>query len=286
LGLVWPEDSGFRTLTIEGRLQYITVNPVVAWKPHSTLSLAAGPTINYSKLKIRRGLATATDELRFRGDAFDFGFNAGILWQPHEKWSFGANYRAATAMDYEGTAAYNPPLAPGLPTSAHTSAKFDFPQIISAGVSFRPTPDWNFEINADWSDWETLNTVALRGTAPFGFPVGDLPFQLNWRNSWLYEVGVTRRLGPHWSVSAGYFFSGKTTSEADFNPLVPDTDLHVGSLGVTYRTGRWRYALAGQFITGPYRQINTSIPSPAGQSANGQYSLTVPTISFSVGCHF
>jgi long-chain fatty acid transport protein len=291
LGAQWPENSGFRSLAIEGRLQYITVNPVLALKLHPTLSLAIGPTINYSKLKLRRGLLSTTpggDELRFKGDDFDYGFNAGLLWQPHEKWSFGANYRSDTSLNYKGTASYyNTGL--GIPsTTVDSSARVQYPQIVSAGVSFRPTPKWNIEVNADWTDWETLNTVTLDGTRNFGFfGPSDLQFPLNWHNSWFYEIGATRYFENGYFASAGYFYSSKTTGEKDFNPIVADTDLHVGSVGAGYKGPRWRWALAFQIITGPYRDVKTSQPNPyTGESANGKYRFIVPTITGSLGYHF
>ena len=58
------EDS----LAIESRLQYMTLNPVVAWKIAPPLSVATGPTLNYSKLMFRRGLVTTTDQFKFEGD--------------------------------------------------------------------------------------------------------------------------------------------------------------------------------------------------------------------------
>jgi long-chain fatty acid transport protein len=282
LGVEWPEDSGFRSLAIESRLQYMTVNPVVAWRVHPTLSLAIGPTINYSEIQLKRGLASATDDFKFKGDDYGFGFNAGLLWQPHRQWSFGVNYRSATTLDYEGHTSYNPGVA--LPKT-RTSARVEFPQIVSGGVSFRPTTNWNFEVNVDWTDWDTLDTVVLKGTsAIFGV---DLPLALNWHHSWFYEIGATRYLGNGWFVSAGYFFSSDTASERNFTPAIPDTDLHVGSLGVGRAGERWRWALAAQLITGPAREIENSEPNPfTGETADGSYQLFVPTISFSLGYRF
>src|SRR5687767_538099 len=56
LGIEWPEDTGFRTLAIEGRLTYFTLNPVIAYKILPNLSVAAGPNINYSKFELRQGI--------------------------------------------------------------------------------------------------------------------------------------------------------------------------------------------------------------------------------------
>ncbi len=279
LGLTWPEDSGFRTLAIEAHVDYITANPVVAWKILPTLSVAAGPTFNYSKLKLNRGLFSPipnTDYFSFDGDDFTIGFNAGLLWQPHPQWSVGFNYRSATTVNYQGTSEYT-----GLP-SANTSAQFDFPQIISGGISFRPTTNWNFEVDVDWTDWSSFSTVTFQNTplAP------QLPFVLNWNSSFLVEAGGTYRFASGYFISAGYFFSQNSTSEANFNPIVPDTDLHTASIGGGYRGANWRWALSGQLIGGPWRTVSGSAPSPAGQSADGQYRFFIPTASVSVGYHF
>src|SRR5439155_18064288 len=132
------------------RLQYLTLNPVVAWKPFETLSVAVGPTFNYSQAELRQGVPLPPflppAELRFKGSDWAYGFDAGILWQPHPKWSFGAKYMSATTMDYDGPASFSPP-APYFPPDTHTKAHLNFPQIIAGGVSFRPTTNWNVEFD-------------------------------------------------------------------------------------------------------------------------------------------
>src|SRR5262245_21242200 len=86
LRLEWPEDTGFRTLAKEGQITYLTFNPVVAWRIVPALSVAAGLTANWSEATLKRGLGLVpTDELKFKGDDTDVGFNAGIYWQPHPK---------------------------------------------------------------------------------------------------------------------------------------------------------------------------------------------------------
>src|SRR5581483_8161203 len=73
----WPDNSSFRSIAIKASLQYITVNPVLAWKPASTLSVAVGPTLNYSELDYDRGLFALNDNLEFKGRGYSAGFNAG-----------------------------------------------------------------------------------------------------------------------------------------------------------------------------------------------------------------
>ena len=273
LGVKWPKETPFRTGGIESKLSYLTINPVLAWEALPGLSLSAGPTFNYSQAQLRQGIgAVPGDIFTFRGDDWAFGFNAGVLWQPHRQWSFGLNYRSATTLDYDGHVSTKP--SPPLPQRQSSSGSFDYPQIIAAGVSFRPTTNWNIEVNVDWTDWNTLNSVKFAGVAS--------PLVLNWESSFFYEFGATRYLKNGYYVSAGYFFSEQTTTESTFTPIVPDTDLHIGSLGVGRKGERWDWAIAAQFIAGPLRTIDNHV----NPTVNGRYQLWTPTLSFSLGYHF
>jgi long-chain fatty acid transport protein len=262
----------------------MTLNPVVAWQIHRTLSVAIGPTIDYSYTKLRQGIGLAAgDELEFKGDGFDYGFSAGLLWQPHPQWSFGASYFSATTINYEGTTRTK--TIPALSGAAHTTGEIDFPQFAKAGISYRPTPRWNFEIDADWTDWDVLNTVSFKGTRDiFG---SDLQMPFNWKSSWLYEFGASYYFENGYFLSGGYFFSQNSTLDRNFNPIVPDTDLHVGSLGVGYKGQHWTWALSGQVITGPARTIsNSQSTSLIGQSANGDYRWFNQAVNVSLGYRF
>lgn len=272
LGMEWPDRAPFAPFGLEGRLNYVTTAPVLAWQPHSTLSIAAGPTLNYSDAKLRQSvLGVPNSQFVFRGDDFNVGFTAGLRWQPHTKWSFGASYFSPTTLDYDGDASFQP--SPPLPGKFDSSAKFKFPQIVRAGVSFRPTTNWNLEVGIDWTDWERLDELTIQNVA-------TIPLQ--WNSSFFYHAGVTRYLGRGWHVSAGYFFSEASTSERYYTPVVPDTDLHVGSIGFGRKSKHWDWAVAGQLIAGPFRDVDTAVAPPV----RGEYRLISPTVSFSVGYHF
>ncbi|MDB6016200.1 MAG: Membrane protein involved in aromatic hydrocarbon degradation [Pedosphaera sp.] len=275
LAVKWPEDTGFRTKAIDGSLTYVTINPVVAWRVCDHLSVAAGPTFNYSQVSLRQGIVTPGDEFRFKGDGTAFGFTCGVLWQPLEKWSFGAKYHSSTSVNYEGSA-HTVGTGFGVPTATtDSSGKLPFAQFASGGVSYRPNTNWNIEADIDWTDWGSLDTVTFNNT-----PLGNVPFPLNWKTSYLLELGATRYLDNGYFVSAGYFFSQNSTTERDFNPVVPDTDLHVGSVGFGHKGLRWGWTVAAQIITGPERTINN------GTVASGEYHWLNGSLDFSVRYHF
>ncbi len=276
LGLQWPADTSFNTLAIEGRLLYSTVHPAIAWKIHPTLSLSAGPTINYAQVMLKNAIGfTPGDRFLFKGRDFDFGYNLGLRWQPVQEVAVGVTYKSATSMNFHGQSEASP-----YTPQESTHARLPFPQIVTGGVSYRPNKDWNFEFDIDWTQWSRMTTVT------FGKSSGPIPFAFNWNDSFLYEFGVTRYLNNGYWVAAGYFYSENTTSTASFSPLLPDTNLHVGSIGFGHKGEVWSWAISYNLITGPPRTVTGSTPSPTGQSADGKYQFLNHALNLSVDYKF
>jgi long-chain fatty acid transport protein len=274
----WPDDIPFRQEAQEASLTYVTLNPVVAWQIIPSLSIAAGPTFNYSELSLSQGVFPVPnllpgDQAKFEGNNWSYGFNVGVRWQPDPKLSFGASYRSSSRMNYQGT--FNVQPSPPLPGSFSTSSSIDFPQIAIAGVSYRPTPKWNIEFDVDWADWNSVEALGIQGVSNR---------TLDWQSTFMYEVGVTHYFDNGYYLSAGYFYSPASTSTEFFTPMLPDTDLHIGSVGGGYKGKHWDWAAAFQLIAGGWRSV--TVDSSLNPAINGQYRLFTPTLSFTVGYHF
>ena len=82
----WGKKTPFTSLAEDGKILYLCINPVVAWRVNSKLSLAVGPTINYSQATLNRGIfGVPGGQFKFEGDGIGYGFNAGIRWQRSEE---------------------------------------------------------------------------------------------------------------------------------------------------------------------------------------------------------
>jgi long-chain fatty acid transport protein len=276
LSVDWGKDNPFRTITQEGKLIYMNVNPVIAWKVNDKFSIAAGPEIIYAQGEFKQGILVPGDEYKFKGDGIGSSFNAGIRWQPLEQLAFGLTYRYENTMDFEGHAETKPAgVPPGLPPflapvyfgRSYAKSTFHFPQSLTAGVSYRPTPKWNFEFNADWTDFDVVNNITVNG------PPITAVIPLNYRSSWIYEFGITYKFEKGWYASVGYEWSESSSPDPGFTPLIPDTDLHLGSIGVGHRGKRWDWTLAYHFGYNAGRTVSGSPVSAAGQSADGKYEV-------------
>jgi long-chain fatty acid transport protein len=280
LSVSWPNNVPFDQAGYQGSLEYLTLNPVIAYKILPTLSIAAGPTINYAKLDLHQTVTGPGSDFRFNGDGVSPGFNGGILWQPLTKWSFGASYRSESRMHFSGDTSFSSPLIGGGSSgSTGANANFPFPQNAIFGVSFRPTPKWNFEVDADWTDWHALKTVSVSAT-PIGLGLGGaantIPF--HWESSFFYEFGATYYLNDDWHVSGGYIYSENSVPDASFNAVVPDSDRHIWSLGVGSKYKNFSWDATYQLAWGPQRTV------PA--LGNSTFEYLSHAIAISIGYHF
>jgi long-chain fatty acid transport protein len=283
LSVDWPDNAPFLTspnFPKKGQMEYITINPVVAWKPIKTLSISAGPTFNHAETELRFiPFGTEVNNFRFRGRDDDLGFNAGLLWQPCKQHSFGVTYRSQTTMDLKGHADTRIGVLFPNPITETAETRFALPQNVTFGYSFRPNKKWNFEINADWTDWDRLKSLTLHKTV-----TGDQVLALDWQSSWMFEFGATRNFRHGWHVSGGYIYSENSVPSSTLNPIVPDSDRHIFSVGIGKKYKHISWDATYQFAYGPDRTISDQVGFNA--PANGKYSYISHALALSFGYHF
>ena len=295
----WPQNTGFRTLGTQASITYATINPVIAWKIIPSLSVAAGLMVNYADLDLQQGLFWPTqpyDGFKFTGSGWAVGYNLGVLWKPIEELSFGASFRSSSSINLNGsTRAFNnvatpsPPFPFSIPTfsqGSSASAEFSFPLNTIVGVSYRPTPHWNVEVDVEYTDWNTVNTVTISQSTPAPVLPAKIPLTLDWQSDWYYELGVTRYFDNGWHVSGGYLFEGNAVPDLHYAPLVGDQDRNFFSIGTGYTGKHFDFDIAYEFGYGPTRTVSGSTPSVSGQTADGQYTFMSNAVAVSVGWHF
>lgn len=296
LSIDYGPNSVFRNDVQNGSLTYATVNPVMAWKITPELSIAAGPTINYSKADVKSGVLFPGDQFHLVGDAFAFGFTAGVFWHPQKMVAFGLNYHSATTMNYgghstvSGTSSTFPLIGmPGFDGSNPASASIRFPQNVVGGISFRPTDKWNLEFDLDWTDWDYVKQISVQGNlGASGLPVPAFP--LNYRSTFMYEFGVTRQLPKGYFLSAGYIYSENSSPDANFTPLIPDCNLSLYSVGFGHKGEHWGWAFSYTLAIDPSRTVAGSSYDKQGAlpstTVNGTYRTLNNALNFAASFKF
>ena len=272
----WPSSAPFSPAGQMGEIDYIRLNPVIAWQVIPSLSIAAGPMLDYSEANLKQTVGGFNNE--FRGRDTDAGYNIGVLWKPWAQHSFGITYRSESDMNYKGHAT----SLTGLGYTA-AQANFHLPETLVFGYSFRPTTNWNFEADATWADWTTIKTVYEYPGATAPTPLSALDtLAFNWHPSWMFDFGATRYLGKGWRVSGGYMYVENTIPDGTFNPLVPDSDRHIFSIGVGKKYNKFSWDVAYQLAWGPSRTVSDDNFPPA----DGSYTFLSHAISINFGYKF
>ena len=288
-GILGPEFGGGDEFKFKGAGTTAGFNAGILWQPaeqHSFgLNYHSGVTVDFSghssahlsdkeREAAHKGNAQVAAsrkqvdviEAQIRSAPIPAGLKAQLIAQAEAQFAAGL---AAAGVPPGG-------FVEDLGPEQDADAKFRFPQFVMFGYSFRPTPQWNFEADVDWTDWDVLNTVHLHQQSSADI---DLPF--NWRSSWIFEFGVTRKFdwkGLH--ASAGYAYSKNSVPNESFNPQVPDSDRHIFTAGFGQTLERVSWDLAYQLSYGPARTIDNDT------LADGSYEFISHALTLSVGYHF
>jgi long-chain fatty acid transport protein len=262
LGTEWGQNTPFRTVVTEGRLMYISATAAFAWKIDETLSLGLSVSGNYSKLILAQGLGFfPTDFLSFEGDGYSISGGLGLRWQPTEKHAFGLTINSASSTDLEGT------LSSNVIKSGPAKLDFSTPLRAAIGYSYRPAPGWNLEADIEWLDWDSLDSLTLRGKTLPGYA---RPVKFNWKSSFIYEIGASYLTEGGWRFAAGYDYNSNAQPDANFTPAVADADRQWVNAGVGHDYKDWSWFLAYQFGFAN-RTVSGSPLNAAGKTANGKY---------------
>lgn len=295
----WSQNSDLSTAGTQGKLTYLSINPVVGLKLAPGLSIGGGVTVNYVKMEFEQGLVDPPSPrnvnfYHFSGNGCSVGYNLGALWKPIDQISFGATFRSAATVDLNGHSEFEESASSVQDTSLPAQMSLTFPIVAVVGVSYRPTSKWNLEFDANYTDWASFGTTTInqQGSFPLGVSP-DVPVTLDWQASWAYEFGVTRYFSKGWHVSAGYAFNQNSVPNTSFTPLATDLDRHFFSVGIGRDSKRFDFDVAYQFGYGPPRTVSGSNPTtPLGETsapphvADGTYRFISNALILTLGLHF
>ncbi len=260
----WPDNSGFRNLATSNKLTVTTGALSLAKAITPSLSVGASFEVDRLHVDLSQGIGFSPgDLLNYNASNSAESWNAGLMWSPAPSQHFGIMYESRVNFHLNGTLTEYP-----YGVDEPGSGSWVFPDHLSFGYSFRPTPDWNLEVDADWTHWSLLQAVTVHAaTGPI-----TLPFY--WTDSWYYNIGGTRSWTTPsgvFSVSAGYSYSQNSIPDQFYTPALPDMTRNLVALGASYRWARWEFNLALERGLATSRTVTGAYPSPTGQSANGTY---------------
>jgi long-chain fatty acid transport protein len=255
----WGTSGSLSTLVQRAHIYNINMAPTVAYQINDHLSIGSALNVYYGQLEQYRSVVlgppgTPEGNFHFRGQDWALGATPGIMWKIDDRSTIAAVYRSGYTMQYSGKARVG---AGGrtLAGPSHTWAEEDFPQSATLAYAFRPIRPLKLEADVVWTDWNAVNNVTLSSNNP----AFNQKIPADWMSGFEYRFGAQYDLTSHWAIRGGYAFGQNAVPSDTFAPLVPDSNYHLISAGISYSRDNWSIDAAYQFIYRETRHIGNSI---------------------------
>jgi long-chain fatty acid transport protein len=312
----WDNDYEGRYIGTSGDVLTVNFNPVVSFKVNDKLSLAAGIDVLYIdatlKSKVNQSAAYLIAQSqgaplppltaplgdisqKFTADDWGLGYNLGALFKATDRISIGATYRSHIDVDPDGDVEFSnvSPFLTTLFPDGNGDASLRLPAQATAGLAVQVTEPLIIEVGARWEDWDSFDELEVNFDNPvFGQTSNISP--RNWHSTWTYNIGGKYRLNDTVALNVGYLYGESAVPGDTFEPIIPDTDAHLFTIGTDLTYGSWTVSGAFGLEHHEDRDKNNSVGDPLGSlisgqsvgTANGTYQTDIYLVALSVGYKF
>lgn len=285
-----------RYYTTEAELLTFNFNPVIAYRVLPWLSLGAGFSVQWAKLKSEAAINNALDQLpdgRLKYDDTNFGFggNFGALFEINERARVGLTYRSQVDQGFDDVPSFaqlGPTLQAGLQRAGvlgkNLGLDVTIPQEVMLSGFGQVTDDLALMANFGWQNWSQFGqyNVSLASVPP-----RTLAADAGFDDTFHAAVGAHYRLGEPTLLQLGFAYDSSALTEANRGPALPvDQQLRFAA-GVLYDiTDDYRLSFAYEFASLGSAPINTT-RGPLAGTLQGDYSTnSLNVFGFTVAHRF
>jgi long-chain fatty acid transport protein len=193
-------DFGLLNLPLPG-------NPLAGW--------AGDPTV---------GAGDADGKLELTADAWSWGGNVGLLFEPSEDTRIGVHYRSEVKQKLEGGAKFrlpNPALAAAFPDS-DVKVDVDLPATVSLSGFHQLNRAWAVVGDYTWTGWSSIPELRFRFDS--GLPDGVTTF--DWKDTSRVAIGaIYTPENSDWTYRLGAAYDESPIKDAaSLSARLPDAD--------------------------------------------------------------
>ena len=237
--------------------------------------------------------------LNLRTSGWGWNVQVGALYRPLTNLQFGLSYETKYTVKTTGDAngdpyAQFPPTPPG-PLGFHYNAEVDntFPEQIALGGSWKFLPKWRLAGEVDWVGWanafKTLPVILTDGNnagvnGVLGANFSDA-IPLNWRDEFVYRVGLEYALTDNLFLRGGYCYGNSPVPSTTLNPMTAAIMQNTITCGIGYRWRACEFDLAYQCDLPVNHHVGTSALE-AGEYSNSSTEVQVNWLALTMGVHF
>ncbi|MBX0334426.1 outer membrane protein transport protein [Pontibacter sp. HSC-14F20] len=239
----WGDEWNGRFGLNQLKLQAIYVQPTVSYAITDKLGIGVGLSYVIGSVNLQRSLPVQNQDGTEGGIELDggaesaFGFNAGIFFQPTEKFSIGVNYRSRVDLKVEGGDVMfsNIPMAAraNFPEGANFDAELPMPSTLSVGIGFKPNERLTLAADISHVGWDAYEKLRF----DFSQNVAGSPFSeaaRNYDNAFIYRIGGEYMVNDALALRAGAYLDQTPVQDGYLTPETPDSDSRGLSAGIGY----------------------------------------------------
>ena len=236
-------------------MKTVNINPTLACRPLSWLSVGVGVDLYRSDLDFRQQVPwfmvtgnpmSGVGIEKFQGDGYGVGANAAVSVDVAKGHRVAVTYRTPFKVKYDGdldisgvppASALPPPLR-GISAESDADTEFKFPGILGLGYGIEVTDRVRVEFNAEWlqhSVYDALTVNAGNNNALVMASMGSTTIPQDWKDAWTFGAGADWRFATDWIARAGYSFMQTPVPSRTLMPTVSEEDMGVASVGLGYR---------------------------------------------------
>ncbi len=198
----------------------------------------------------------------------------GWWWRPDPKFTVGLIYQTETNSNFEsGDMLVNftnhPFIGQKVGYTAHVD-DFTFAAVAGVGLGIRVSEKTLLAVDVKRNFWasaiDVIQVVAENPEVAGAPPQLVIPFVFNWKDQWVYNVGVDYRASDRWTLRGGYSYGENPVPDDTLNPLFPATVENHVSFGFGYLKGNriWNFAIERAFEADNVNNNQNPMVNPFG----------------------
>lgn len=263
----WGDNWPGAVLNQKVNLKTYTIQPTFAWRITPKLSVGAGLMLSWGSVDLNKGLVTAEAidgllqmqgmpatfgnvtpaSVNIKGTAgLALGVNLGVMYDINDKWTVGLNWRSKQMMKVkrgDATVGYANELAQklleaklGLINNANFKAEMPMPQVLKAGVSYKPIDKLTLAFDVQYTNWKTYKQLDIEFDIPENLKEEfDQHLQKNYRDAWCFNLGAEYALTKRFDVRCGLMIDTTPVNDNYYNPETPGMTKIEPSVGFSFR---------------------------------------------------
>ncbi|MDF1829074.1 OmpP1/FadL family transporter [Cycloclasticus pugetii] len=228
---------------IESEIVTVNINPSVAWKATTNLSLGFGISIQYIEATLNNKVdfsvlgAIPDGFSHLEADDISYGFNLGALYNITNKTRIGLSYRSEIKHDFKGDADFrNITSALNLDlvlADTHLDVQPDLPASASLSIHHQWNDSIDIMADATWVGWSSVPALVIMFDNPLKADSTDI---LRLKDNIRLSLGATYSTEGPWTYRIGAAYDeGAARNASSRSSRFPDNDRYWLAIGASYQ---------------------------------------------------